>query len=371
MSKNKITIKLIGIVLGKEENLGKVIKNLSIQKNKENYKSICEIDILNYGLDTSIVTVGSILNIYIEQENGEKESLFLGPIVELEKINLDTIKIKAYSTEWYLESSVTSVYFEKSIYHIALSNFLKEYGIKLKYDQIEINNEKEMSTVMFLKKSALEIINGLLDKSSNKKYLYLTLSNAENNDISSIVAKLCSVPSDLFKKKDMKNIEFKILKNELLNLSEEYSDLKSIVDLKNKLKVYNQETSEYIEVKDVVSSKIYGQLSDIFVGDIDKAQKKVNDLSKEKRKIKLVFRGTIYSIKPFDLIKFEKENFIGLDEVYEVSEIKRTLKTIDKSSIDSCFFSTEIKLEYIGSDNKEQALAILPIQLDSIEITTL
>lgn len=144
MSKNKITIKLIGMVLGKEENLGKLIKNLSIQKNKENYKSICEIAILNYGLDASVVIAGSIVNMYVEQENGEKESLFLGPIVEVEKVNLNTIKIKAYSIEWYLESSITSVYFEKSIYHIALSDFLKEYGIKLKYDQIEINNEKEM-----------------------------------------------------------------------------------------------------------------------------------------------------------------------------------------------------------------------------------
>lgn len=371
MSKNKITIKLIGMVLGKEENLGKLIKNLSIQKNKENYKSICEIAILNYGLDASVVIAGSIVNMYVEQENGEKESLFLGPIVEVEKVNLNTIKIKAYSIEWYLESSITSVYFEKSIYHIALSDFLKEYGIKLKYDQIEINNEKEMSTAMFLKKSALEIINGLLENSSNKKYLYLTPSNIANNDVSNIVAKLCSVPSDLFKKKDIKNIEIKILKNELLNLTEEYSDLKSIVDLKNKLKVYNQETSEYIEVKDIVSSKKYGQLSDIFVGDIVKAQKKVKDLSVEKRKLKLVFRGTIYNIKPFDLIKFEKENFVGLDEIYEVSEIKRTLKTLDQSSIDNCFFSTEIKLEYIGNDNKEQVLGSIPIQLDSIEITTL
>lgn len=76
MSKNKITIKLIGMVLGKEENLGKVIKNLSIQKNKENYKSICEIDILNYGLDTSIVTVGSILNIYRAREWRERIFIF-------------------------------------------------------------------------------------------------------------------------------------------------------------------------------------------------------------------------------------------------------------------------------------------------------
>lgn len=371
MSKNKITIKLIGMVSGKEENLGKIAKNLSIQKNKENYKSICEIDILNYGLDASVVTVGSILNIYVEQKTGEKESLFLGPIVELEKINLDTINIKAYSIEWYLESSITSVYFEKSIYHIALSNFLKEYGIKLKYEQVEMSNEKEMSTEMFLKKSALEIINGLLENSSNKKYLYLAPSNVENNDVSNIVAKLCSVPSDLFKKKNVKNIEFKILKNELLNLTEEYSDLKSIVDLKNKLKVYNQEISEYTDVKEVESSKIYGELSDIFVGDIVKAQKELKELSEVKRKIKLVFRGTVYSIKPFDLIKFEKENFIGLDEVYEVSEIKRTLKTIDQSSIDSCFFSTEINLEYIGKDSKEQTISSIPIQLESVEITTL
>lgn len=328
--------------------------DLSIFQTKNNYKAILESEmILPESLDDiKVPKVGDIIVVKKIRRNTFKdiscETIFYGPIVSVEKENIHKLKLRGYSLEWYLETAITSEYFEKKSYVLAIEEMLGKFGIKMTTDSDKTDLFTKV-TALYLKRNLVEIVNDLLKKSKNgDKYLYLERKNIAALYAPNISAKICITPK--WKFLNNRVVSIMNIEEKLGDYTFNYKELGDIVELKNISIVYPEDykiaNKNFKEIFNTKSAKKFGALYNVHIGNEEKAREELNETAKLKGKIEVSFIGMADKVKIFDLIKI-KDSFLKINSIYEViaviikSDSKR--KCDDNSTIKTILMLEEVK----------------------------